>query len=62
VHYAVIGLLVFWLMVPRLVLSLSVVWAERLRRTLFRRSMKVGARLGVLPYRAAKKQDDILFI
>jgi hypothetical protein len=27
---------VFWLMVPRLVLSLAVVWAERLRRTLFR--------------------------
>jgi hypothetical protein len=24
------------------VLSLAVVWAERLRRTLFRRSMKVG--------------------
>jgi hypothetical protein len=42
VLYAAIGLPVFWLMVPRLVLSLAVVWAERLRRTLFRRSMKVG--------------------
>ena len=30
--YAAIGLPVFWLMVPRLVLSLAVVWAERLRQ------------------------------
>lgn len=33
VLYAAIGLPVFWLMVPRLVLSLAVVWAERLRRS-----------------------------
>jgi spore maturation protein SpmB len=31
--YAAVGVPVFWLMVPRLVLSLVVVWAERLRRS-----------------------------
>jgi spore maturation protein SpmB len=36
VLYGAISLPVLWLMVPRLVLSLIVVWAERLRRSLFR--------------------------
>ncbi len=42
VLYGAISLPVLWLLVPRLVLSLIVVWAERLRRDLFRRSLRAG--------------------
>lgn len=40
--YAAVGVSVFWITVPRLVLALVVVWLERLRRTAFRRSFRVG--------------------
>lgn len=42
VLYGAISLPVFWLIVPRLLLSIVVVWAERLRRVLFRNSFKAG--------------------
>lgn len=37
-----IGVPIFWLTVPRLLLALVVVWLERVRRHRFRRSFKVG--------------------
>jgi hypothetical protein len=40
--YAALGIPVFWLTVPRLAMAILVVWAERLRRTAFRRSFRVG--------------------
>lgn len=40
--YAALGIPIFWLTVPRLVMAILVVWAERLRRTAFRRSFRVG--------------------
>lgn len=40
--YGTLGIPLFWLTVPRLVMALAVVWAERLRRTAFRRSFRVG--------------------
>lgn len=42
VLYAAISVPVLWLIVPRLVLAIVVVWGERLRRYLFRRPLKVG--------------------
>ncbi|NLJ46323.1 MAG: transporter [Treponema sp.] len=42
VLYAALGIPIFWLTVPRLVMAVLVVWAERLRRTAFRRSFRVG--------------------
>ncbi len=40
--YAAIGVGAFWLIVPRVVLAIVIVWLERLRRILFRRSFRVG--------------------
>lgn len=40
--YAALGIPVFWLTIPRLLMAVLVVWAERLRRTAFRRSFRVG--------------------
>ena len=40
--YAAVGLPVFWLMIPRLVLALAVVWLERFRRSHFRKSFRAG--------------------
>jgi hypothetical protein len=40
--YSAIGISVFWLIVPRLILAIAVVWLERFRRHFFRRSFKVG--------------------
>jgi Uncharacterized protein conserved in archaea len=40
--YAVIGVPLFWLVVPRLVLAFAVVWLERGRRRFVRRSFRVG--------------------
>ncbi len=42
VLYGAIGVPLFWITVPRLVMALAVVWLERLRRVLFRRSFRVG--------------------
>lgn len=42
VLYAAISIPVLWLIVPRLALAVVVVWGERFRRYLFRRSLKVG--------------------
>jgi len=42
VLYAALGVPVFWLLVPRMLLAVAVVWIERLRRILFRRSFRVG--------------------
>ncbi len=42
VLYAAISIPVLWLIVPRLALAVVVVWGERLRRYLFRRSLKAG--------------------
>lgn len=40
--YVAIGVPAFWLVVPRVALAIIVVWLERLRRVLFRRSFRVG--------------------
>ena len=40
--YAAIGVPVLWLLVPRVILAIAIVWLERLRRILFRRSFRVG--------------------
>lgn len=40
--YSALGIPVFWLTVPRLAMAVLVVWAERFRRTAFRRSFRVG--------------------
>jgi hypothetical protein len=40
--YMAIGVPFFWLFVPRVMLAIAVVWIERLRRVLFRRSFRVG--------------------
>ncbi|MGB9686169.1 MAG: nucleoside recognition domain-containing protein [Rectinema subterraneum] len=42
VLYAAISIPVLWLIVPRLALAVVVVWGERLRRYVFRRSLKAG--------------------
>jgi len=42
VLYGALGVPLFWITVPRIVLALVVVWAERVRRSLFRRSFRVG--------------------
>ena len=42
VLYGVLGISLFWLTVPRLVMALAVVWLERLRRAAFRHSFRVG--------------------
>ncbi len=38
----ILGLSLFWLLVPRLAIALVVVWVERVRRHRFRRSFRVG--------------------
>lgn len=40
--FMAIGVPIFWLVVPRLLLAIAVVWLERARRHRFRRSFKVG--------------------
>ncbi len=40
--YSAISVSLFWLIVPRILLSIAVVWIERLRRQIFRRSFRVG--------------------
>lgn len=40
--YMAIGVPVFWVLVPRVILAILIVWLERLRRVLFRRSFRVG--------------------
>lgn len=40
--FAAIGVPFFWAMIPRLVLAVLVVWLERGRRVLFRRSFRIG--------------------
>jgi hypothetical protein len=40
--YLALGLPLFWLTLPRLLAAAVVVWAERARRALFRRSFRVG--------------------
>jgi hypothetical protein len=40
--FAAVGLPLLWITLPRLVLALAAVWAERARRRLFRRSFRVG--------------------
>ncbi|MDP2815506.1 MAG: nucleoside recognition domain-containing protein [Rectinemataceae bacterium] len=40
--YAAISVPVFWLLVPRILMSMAVVWIERMRRHVFRRSFRVG--------------------
>lgn len=40
--YAAVGLPVFWLMIPRLLLAIAAVWLERFRRSHFRKSFRAG--------------------
>lgn len=40
--YSGIGIGVFWLMVPRLLFAIAVVWMERFRRDHFKKSFRVG--------------------
>jgi len=40
--YSAIGISIFWLIVPRLVLATLVVWIERFRRNHFKKSFRVG--------------------
>ena len=40
--YAALGVGVFWLTVPRLLMAAAVVWIERFRRSHFKKSFRVG--------------------
>lgn len=40
--FAVLGLSLFWLVIPRLALAIILVWIERVRRHYFRRSFRAG--------------------
>jgi hypothetical protein len=40
--YLAIGVPLFWLVIPRLMAAIVVVWVERIRRHYFRRSFRVG--------------------
>jgi len=40
--YSAVGVPLFWITVPRFALAMVVVWLERLRRAVFRRSFRVG--------------------
>jgi spore maturation protein SpmB len=40
--YAALGIGVFWLTVPRLLMAAAVVWIERFRRSHFKKSFRVG--------------------
>jgi len=40
--YSAIGISIFWLVVPRIVLATLVVWIERFRRNHFKKSFRVG--------------------
>lgn len=40
--YSAIGIGVFWLMVPRLLFAIAIVWIERFRRNHFKKSFRVG--------------------
>jgi spore maturation protein SpmB len=40
--FMAIGVPLFWAILPRLILAVLVVWLERLRRIIFRRSFRVG--------------------
>jgi hypothetical protein len=40
--FVAVGLPLFWITIPRLVLAAAVVWLERIRRHYFRRSFRVG--------------------
>ena len=40
--YAALGIGVFWLTVPRLIMASAVVWIERFRRSHFKKSFRVG--------------------
>jgi hypothetical protein len=42
VLFLVVGIPLFWITVPRLILALLAVWIERVRRRFFRRSFRVG--------------------
>ena len=42
VLFLVVGIPLFWITVPRLILALLAVWIERMRRRFFRRSFRVG--------------------
>ena len=42
VLFLAIGVPLFWITLPRLVLALLAVWLERARRRIFRRSFRVG--------------------
>ena len=40
--YAAVSIPIFWLVVPRLILAIAVVWLERFRRSHFKKSFRVG--------------------
>jgi hypothetical protein len=40
--YVALSIPIFWLVLPRIILSIAIVWLERLRRHVFRRSFRVG--------------------
>jgi hypothetical protein len=40
--YAAVGIPIFWITLPRIVLAILVVWLERGRRHFFRRSFRAG--------------------
>jgi hypothetical protein len=40
--YVALGIPLFWIVIPRIILALLVVWLEKLRRQVFRHSFRVG--------------------
>jgi len=42
--FMLIGVPVFWLVVPRIVMALFLVWIERIRRSMFKRSFRIGTK------------------
>ncbi len=42
--FMLIGAPLFWLVLPRAVMALGVVWIERVRRTMFKRSFRIGTK------------------
>ncbi len=42
--FMLIGLSLFWLVIPRIVMALCLVWMERIRRSMFKRSFRIGTK------------------
>jgi len=42
--FMLIGVALFWLVIPRFIMALCLVWIERIRRSMFKRSFRIGTK------------------